>query len=508
MGKGNEHKRQTPIDQTTERACGVGLGLTIAATITLFYRSAPLALTMGLQSVKPLVIGIGVGVLAVGIAFSLYCLRDSFSPERRTTTSRLMWLGAICMALGALAFATHTDIRITIGSMPLDCSGIVIGVGMTFAFFAWQRRFATLTESSFFPATVYALAAAGLACGIIAAAPFAVGIGASCVAMLGGALLCVTQNPNVPASGADAVKENKADSETTTKPAVSAGGREKAEAPAARRMRRLVTLAWKPLLGTAICAFVIGFTWDTDLIGVPLNNTTMLASEKVIGFLIAAILLFALSRTQPHDRIESVLLYTILPLALFSFIVRPYFLGSDLPTAVLMVIGVARELGFVLFFTASWLELCTAPRKAEASTGLLFGIACVMCGGVLLLGFGGTYIFGPAINTMGAILFIVYLIAIVASSTIDARSNSKPLSAQDVEGFLETRAEAIGDEYNLTPREREIVLHLSRGHSYASIAERLFISENTLRTHARNIYRKMGVSSREGLINLIHPDVK
>jgi LuxR family transcriptional regulator, maltose regulon positive regulatory protein len=48
----------------------------------------------------------------------------------------------------------------------------------------------------------------------------------------------------------------------------------------------------------------------------------------------------------------------------------------------------------------------------------------------------------------------------------------------------------------LTPRELEIVRLLAVGHSSRAISVELFISPTTVKTHLRNIYRKLGVSSR------------
>lgn len=56
-----------------------------------------------------------------------------------------------------------------------------------------------------------------------------------------------------------------------------------------------------------------------------------------------------------------------------------------------------------------------------------------------------------------------------------------------------------------TPREIEIIKHLLTGSSNKTIAEELFISENTLKTHLRNIYKKAGVTrKRELLSKAIH----
>jgi len=74
--------------------------------------------------------------------------------------------------------------------------------------------------------------------------------------------------------------------------------------------------------------------------------------------------------------------------------------------------------------------------------------------------------------------------------------------------------QAVGlsdEDMSLTNRELEVLECLAKGLSDKGIASSLYISEHTSRTHIRNIYRKMGVSSRSqavvkatsaGLINI------
>lgn len=62
----------------------------------------------------------------------------------------------------------------------------------------------------------------------------------------------------------------------------------------------------------------------------------------------------------------------------------------------------------------------------------------------------------------------------------------------------------------LTEREREILNLIAKEHSNKQIAEKLFISERTVETHRKNIFRKTNTTSLVGLIkyafanNLIH----
>jgi DNA-binding NarL/FixJ family response regulator len=58
----------------------------------------------------------------------------------------------------------------------------------------------------------------------------------------------------------------------------------------------------------------------------------------------------------------------------------------------------------------------------------------------------------------------------------------------------------------LTPREAEVLELLKDGATNAQIAHRLSIGVETVRTHARNIYRKLGIASRRELTRLTRPD--
>jgi DNA-binding NarL/FixJ family response regulator len=64
--------------------------------------------------------------------------------------------------------------------------------------------------------------------------------------------------------------------------------------------------------------------------------------------------------------------------------------------------------------------------------------------------------------------------------------------------------DVIGSEL-LTPREAEVLELLQDGATNAQIAHRLSIGIETVRTHARNIYRKLGIASRRDLPRLTRP---
>jgi DNA-binding CsgD family transcriptional regulator len=57
--------------------------------------------------------------------------------------------------------------------------------------------------------------------------------------------------------------------------------------------------------------------------------------------------------------------------------------------------------------------------------------------------------------------------------------------------------------YALTKREHEVALLLVEGNTYKQVAEQLFISLPTVKTHASSIYKKCGVKSKIELLSLL-----
>jgi DNA-binding NarL/FixJ family response regulator len=55
----------------------------------------------------------------------------------------------------------------------------------------------------------------------------------------------------------------------------------------------------------------------------------------------------------------------------------------------------------------------------------------------------------------------------------------------------------------LSSREQEILDFLSKGLRYKEIANKLFLSTETIRTHIRNIYEKLQVNSRTEALNKV-----
>jgi two-component system nitrate/nitrite response regulator NarL len=79
-----------------------------------------------------------------------------------------------------------------------------------------------------------------------------------------------------------------------------------------------------------------------------------------------------------------------------------------------------------------------------------------------------------------------------------------PVLRQVFEGEIvtETVGNSVGvehrpaDQFDLTGREREILEQVAAGRSNKQIAREFWLSEQTIKYHLTNVYRKLGVSSR------------
>lgn len=60
----------------------------------------------------------------------------------------------------------------------------------------------------------------------------------------------------------------------------------------------------------------------------------------------------------------------------------------------------------------------------------------------------------------------------------------------------ETPPAALPDDVPLTRREREILALVAEGRSNAQLASALWVTEQTIKFHLSNVYRKLGVSNR------------
>lgn len=94
-----------------------------------------------------------------------------------------------------------------------------------------------------------------------------------------------------------------------------------------------------------------------------------------------------------------------------------------------------------------------------------------------------------------------------AVTVSEKRRRKRPSASEDagvIRDRLSKQCLVLQDSYGLSMRETEVMELIARGNSMAAIAERLVISENTVRTHAKHIYTKLDIHRRQELLDLLN----
>lgn len=89
-------------------------------------------------------------------------------------------------------------------------------------------------------------------------------------------------------------------------------------------------------------------------------------------------------------------------------------------------------------------------------------------------------------------------------SAVRAVKNGKVYLSSDVNTLLMKGLNGIEEQKLLTDREREILKLIAKEFTNRQMAEELFISERTVETHRKNIFRKTGTNNLVGLIKFAY----
>lgn len=287
---------------------------------------------------------------------------------------------------------------------------------------------------------------------------------------------------------------------------------------------------WRPVFLTAIFAFISNFTLlisgqqavDTDAAHI----TSTIITLAVVLLMLLPVLLF--------PKLTNVgLVYRIaLPLAAGGLLLLAFFWNSAGGVANSMV-----AMGWLLADLVSWCIIANAVSRMRTPAFILFGIGYSIINFASLIGLSGGFFFANAIGEETIALMTVALIATYLLSTIlffvvkDRRAFSlddgakKTLDVSSatqtsdgpgedhanaeeptyiVEDRVQMRVRQLSDQKNLTPRETDILGFLAQGRSTQYMAETLFLSENTVKSHVKNVYQKLGVHSKQDVIDIIN----
>ena len=181
--------------------------------------------------------------------------------------------------------------------------------------------------------------------------------------------------------------------------------------------------------------------------------------------------------------------------------------GDELGDAGYMIIATAQTF-IVMFF---WLMLADIAHHSELHPFTVFSAGWVAYALPLSIGIAMASAVPPGLASSLAIL-LAYLSSMAVIFLLNDRNFSRQrlladLSEPPVEvsayEAIDRSCVLIGREKGLTPREVEVMQLLCKGRSKGYIAETFMLSENTVRSHSKNLYRKLDVHSVQEMLALI-----
>lgn len=310
-----------------------------------------------------------------------------------------------------------------------------------------------------------------------------------------------------------------------------------------RYLAALTTLV--PLIIAALvfsCLF--GFMWETAVLSV---NSASTAHELplVLNFVVAVLLLAFTVALQ--RRVNLSLVYQLLiPIAIVLFAALPFFWNVH-PVVLNAIMSAVHG----VFDVVIWYLVATAAYDYAVSGFVIGGLVRALSILARLVGIGIGYLLvillwflwhnakrsvpgeeaegrmaiGEAtgdgnasphssVSDPSSVLAAPTAVKATDKAAADPASTSpvaesiSTSATGEIDGAEAINSEEVvfallADDYGLTRREAEVLPYLARGRSAKVIAEALFVSESTIRTHTRRILEKTCLHSKQELIDLV-----
>ena len=243
---------------------------------------------------------------------------------------------------------------------------------------------------------------------------------------------------------------------------------------------------------------------------------------RLVLVLILFVMCFALTKLLPVEKTLWVGFACIPALPALLLL-----LGVPAKVQVLVAVGALFLLDFFV-----WVVLILAAQTKGENALLLFvlGMAAAELGTLVgtLLGSspgGSALLAGNRLSGACLLLVVVVLLVVLFNEqrireilggvgkdglnvrkVLDKPADEAALSPTPRMALWAQSCHTVGERSGLSEREQEVLRQLADNRTPQDIADHLYISLHTVRTHTKNIYAKLGVHSRDELIALVRKE--
>ena len=261
-------------------------------------------------------------------------------------------------------------------------------------------------------------------------------------------------------------------------------------------------LPWKLLLGLAVFGIAFGLMRiSASSASIEVFQESYLAHTLArAGTTVVALVLIGKLK-------KAYWVLSTLQLLAFTLGICSYWLPFE-STAVLTV--AATTAGYTCLELMLWAVLFELFLETNVAFNTLYGIVrgLVSLATLVATGFSLFVMASMAAGIVHVALLFFLLAMILVSSLLFGSRNvaslwglERPAMAPEATD-AEQVTQALAETYGLTARETEVVALLMKGRNEPFISEALFISPSTTHSHVSHLYAKIGVHSRQELLDV------
>lgn len=267
----------------------------------------------------------------------------------------------------------------------------------------------------------------------------------------------------------------------------------------------------QPIICIAVVSLALAMIQPLAQTTATSNNWTLVI--HFIGILVGSLALLAFWNRNEILFRSYKLSYVLVAITIIGFAVYPFF-GEGYSLFLICLTSALYASLIIALFSIGVEETEEDVALGLPSVGFLLGIMYVFTflgswfNGYLAqnggsLGIQESFIVALCIIAVAALSAIIPMIFAKSAGT-DAQSTPQVVSVMTTVSEEQMRGNrTLRTTYGLSEREVDVLVLLLSARSTPSIARALFISENTVKTHARHLYAKLGVHNKEELADLV-----
>lgn len=259
---------------------------------------------------------------------------------------------------------------------------------------------------------------------------------------------------------------------------------------------------------TVLCITALNFVLTASRTALADQSDQLVTFICAAGICLAAIFLLVASFGTKREVGIRLVYQVAFPFIALAFLLLP-FMDIGLRILFMLFATAFGTMASTTLLQIAFVEKRKSGMPACGIYGLASGFVHVFLLAGLLMGLdevsgGGTEL--ASYIVLAVMLVYVFLLVFLVSR----RRSDEKMTAGGGIVFVGTHEEFdrkcqdLASLYGLTQREQEIMHLLMLGNSTEAVADKLGISLNTVRTHSKNLYRKLGIHAKAELVELLN----